>query len=349
MPTYRVGIIGLSWITAQQAPPGTHPVLGLAPPGTHASALARIPDATVVAGCDIDPGARASFVETWSSTWPDLAVHDDAATMLETEQLDIVTVATPDHLHGEIVRRAAASGVKGIFCEKPISHELSDADAMIEAIERHNVPVNVNFTRRWMPTYVAARERIRAGAIGDLVQVTIHFGGPRAMLWRNHSHFLDLMTYFAESDPAWVMAELESGHEGYGTAYRGDGGRSPELEPGLNAYIAWDNGVRGFLGGFKKAVQQVDVELIGSEGRIVVNDQGATELVQTELGLSATSIVPRGTVQGMEAGLRDLINAIETGEPVQSPPREARKTVAVIEAILRSQAAGNRRVEVERG
>lgn len=346
MPTYRVGIIGLSWITAQPAAAGTHPVLGLTPPGTHTSALARMPDTTVVAGCDIDAGARERFVENWSSTWPGLTVHDDAAAMLDTEQLDIVTVATPDHLHGDIVRNAVASGVKGIFCEKPLSHELADADAMIDAIEQHGIPVNVNFTRRWMPPYVAARERIRAGAIGELVNVTIHFGGPRAMLWRNHSHFLDLMTYFAESDPAWVMAELEAGHEDYGTSYRGDGGRSPELEPGVNAYLAYDNGVRGFLGGFKKAVQQVNVELIGSKGRIMVNDQGATELIPTELGLSATPIVPRGTVQGQEAALRDLIRAIETGEPVQSPPREARKTVAVIEAILRSQAAGNRRVEV---
>lgn len=349
MPTYRVGIIGLSWITTQPAAPGTHPVLGLTVPGSHAAALARIPATTVVAGCDIVPEARERFVETWSSTWPDLTVHDDATTMLDTEELDIVTVATPDHLHGDIVRRAAASGVKGIFAEKPLSHELADADAMIDAIERHGVPVNVNFTRRWMPPYVAARERIRAGAIGDLVQVTIHFGGPRAMLWRNHSHFLDLMTYFAESDPAWVMAELEAGHENYGTVYRGDGGRSPELEPGVNAYIAYDNGVRGFLGGFKRGAQQVDVELVGSEGRIVVNDQGATEVIQTERGLTATPIVPRGTVQGQEAALRDLIHAIETGEPVQSPPREARKTVAVIEAILQSQASGNRRVDVTPG
>jgi predicted dehydrogenase len=348
MPTYRVGIIGLSWITSQPASSGSHPVLGTAPPGSHAAALAAIPNVSVVAGCDIDPEARERFVETWDATWPGLATWDDAFAMLEGASLDIVTVATPDHLHGDIVQMAAASGVKGIFCEKPLSHELTDADAMIAEIERHHVPVNVNFTRRWMPPYVAAREAIRSGAIGELVQVTIGFGGPRAMLWRNHSHFLDLMTYFAESDPAWVVAELESGHEAYGTAYRGDGGRSPELEPGLNAYIAYDNGVRAFLGGMKRAVQEITVELVGTTGRIHANDRSATLFAPGENDMAATPIALRATVQGIQAALLDLIQAMETGKLVQSPPREARKTVAVIEAILQSQASGNCRVDVAR-
>jgi predicted dehydrogenase len=349
MSAYRVGIVGLSWITSEPARPGSHPVLGAAVPHSHLSALAAIPEVAVVAGCDISADARAAFLERWGDTWPEPHVYEDWREMLRSEDLDIVSVATPDHLHGDIVRAAAVSGVKGIFAEKPLSHELADADAMLDAIERHGVPVNVNFTRRWMPPYVAARERIRAGAIGDLVQVTIHFGGPRAMLWRNHSHFLDLMTYFADADPSWVVAELEPGMADYGTAYRGDGGRSPELEPGVNAYVAYDNGVRAFLNGFKRGAQQVGVELVGTEGRIVANDQGATELIQTERGVTATPIVPQGTVQGIQAALLDLIGAIETGEPVQSPPREARKTVAVIEAILQSQAAGNCRVDVARG
>jgi predicted dehydrogenase len=242
---------------------------------------------------------------------------------------------------------ACESGVRGIFCEKPISHELSDARSMIEAIERNGIVVNVNHTRRWSPVYVAAREAIRSGAIGDLRQVTIHFGGERAMLWRNHSHFLDLITFFAEGDPAWVVAELEPGFEEYGTSYRGDGGRSPELEPGVNAYIGYDNGVRAFLGGMKSAVQQISVDLVGSTGRIWANDQGAELIEQTERGLSTTSIIPQGTVGGMQAAIMNLLAAMENEQELQSPPREALKTVALIEGILASQAAGNCRVDLQ--
>ena len=349
MKTYRVGIVGLSWITSEPAKAGSHPVLGNAMPHSHLSALAAIPSVAVVAGCDIVPEACDRFAENWSGTWPGIRSYTDYEAMLRDEELEIVCVATPDHLHGAVVRAAAASGVRGIFCEKPISTHLGDVDAMIEAIERHGVVVNVNNTRRWVPPYVAAREAIRTGAIGTLSQISIHFGGPRAMLWRNHAHFLDLCSYFAEADPIWAMAELEHGFEDYGIRYRGDGGRAPELEPGVNAYIAYDNGVRAFLGGMKSATQQASVDLFGSEARIHANDGGAVIVRQAADGLATIPIVPKGSMQGMQAGIVDLLTAIETGREGQSSPREARKTVALIEAILASQAAGNVRVAVDRG
>jgi predicted dehydrogenase len=344
MSAHRVGIVGLSWITSEPAKPGTDPVLGLANPHTHLSALAAIPSVEVVAGCDISPAAVDLFTERWAGRWPGAKTYSDYREMLKNEQLDLVCVATPDHLHAAVVIAAAEAGVKAIFCEKPISHRLDDVDDMIAAIETHGVVVNVNNTRRWGPTYVAARAAIRAGAIGTLSQINVQHGGPRAMLWRNHSHTLDLVNFFAEANPIWAVAELEPGFENYGTEYKGDGGRSPEFEPGLNAYIAYDNGVRGFLAGMKRTAPQLGADLIGATGRIIVTDQAATLIEQTERGLSTTPILPSGTLGGMQAALVDLIAGLETGRPTQNPPREARKTVALIEAVLASQAAGNARI-----
>jgi predicted dehydrogenase len=187
MSAYRVGIIGLSWITSEPARPGSHPVLGNAVPHSHLSALATIPSVTVVAACDIVPAACDRFIENWGDRWPGVKTYADYAEMLREEDIDIVCVATPDHLHGDVVRTAATSGVSGIFCEKPISTHLDDVDTMIEAIERNNVVVSVNHTRRWMPVYVAAREAIRSGVIDDLSH---HSGGPRAMLGATTATFL---------------------------------------------------------------------------------------------------------------------------------------------------------------
>lgn len=155
------------------------------------------------------------------------------------------------------------------------------------------------------------------------------------MLWRNHSHFFDLFNYFAESNPSWVIGELEPGFENYGTSYGGNGGRDAHLEPGVNAYIAYENGVRGFLGGMKSATQQINVDLRGSTGRIVVDDQSASLIVVAEHGISATPIIPRGSRFGMHAAIADLINTLETGEAPQCPPSEARKTVILIEGCWR--------------
>jgi predicted dehydrogenase len=346
MSSYRVGIVGLSWITSEPANPGSHPVLGDAAPHSHLSALAAIPSATVVAGCDIVPEARNLFLQRWQEMWPGVKTYDDYAEMIRQERLDLICVATPDDRHGDVVRMAADAGVRAIFCEKPMSTHLADVDSMIEAIERNEAVATVNHTRRWMPSYVAAREKVRSGAIGDLVTIVVNFGGERAMLWRNQSHFLDLICYFAESDPAWVIAELEPGYENYGTAYRGDGGRNPDLEPSLNAYIVFRNGVRAFLGGMKHSTPQITVDLRGSTARIAVDDQAATLIKASDDGQTTVPIVPKGRTQGIQAALVDLITALETGREPQCPPREARKTVALIEGILASQAAGNARIEI---
>lgn len=346
MTPYRVGIVGLSWITSDPAGAATHPVLGTATPGTHLSGMANLPNVQVVAGCDISEAARERFIERWDATWPGLKVYDDYETMLAEVPLDIVAVATPDHLHGPVVKAAARSGVQAIFGEKPISTHTDEVDEMIATIEAHGIVVNINHTRRWVPTYVAAREVLHAGRIGDLVTIIGKHGGERAMLWRNSSHIIDIMNYFAEANPTWVMGELESALADYGTRYHGDGGRDASLEPAANAYWAYDSGVRAFLSGMKTAAPILEIELLGSKGTIFIDDQQARLEEWTEGGVVTSPIIPNGTMGGMQAAVADLLTALENGTPTQSPPREARKAVAIIEGILHSQANGNNRVDI---
>ena len=346
MTTYRVGIVGLSWITSDPAGPATHPVLGTAQPGTHLSGMANLPNVQVVAGCDIVPEARERFIERWDNTWPGLVAYDDYERMLTEVPLDMVAVATPDHLHAPVVKAAANAGVKAIFCEKPISTHIDEVDEMIAAIEAKGIVVNVNHTRRWGQTWVAAREALRAGKIGELTTVIGKFGGERAMLWRNSSHIIDIMNYFVDGNLIWVVGELEDAHKDYGTRYHGDGGRDASLEPAANAYWAYDNGVRAFLSGMKTSAPILQVELVGSKGTIFVGDQQARMEVITEDGVATTPIIPSGTMGGMQAAVADLLSSLENGTPTQSPARDARKAVQIIDGILQSQASGNNRVDL---
>jgi predicted dehydrogenase len=346
MTQYRVGIVGLSWITTDVSGPGTHPVLGDAMPGTHLSGMARIPEVQVVAGCDISAEARDRFLERWSGVWPDLLVFDDYHAMLQDVPLDIVAIATPDNLHGPVLKAAVDAGVRAIFCEKPISTHTDEVDEMIAAVEAAGTVVNVNHTRRWNPSWVSAREELRAGRIGELVTIIGKFGGERAMLWRNDSHLIDIMNYFADANPIWVVGELEPAHANYGTRYHGDGGRDAALEPAANAFWAYDSGVRAFLSGMKTAVPILEVELIGSKGTITVNDSQAWIREATDNGVMTSPILPGYSMVGMQAAVVDLFTSLETGAEPQSPPREARKAVAIIEGILESQANGNNRIDI---
>jgi predicted dehydrogenase len=78
-----------------------------------------------------------------------------------------VIIASPTHLHTEMVEVAAAAG-KHILCEKPISHDLGPTYDAIEAVRTAGVKLQVGFHRRFDPDYRAAREKISAGHIGEV-------------------------------------------------------------------------------------------------------------------------------------------------------------------------------------
>ncbi len=355
-PRVRAAIIGLSWIGADPAQAASAPVLGTATPGTHASAMATIPEIEVVAGCDIFPAAREQFVARWGSVWPGARVYEDFRELFAKEQVDLVSIVTPDNLHKPVLDAALAAGVKAVFCDKPLSISLAEADEMVLAVRKAGVPMSVNYGRRWYPEYVEARRLVRSGAIGDLVQVSIEAGGPRAMLWRIHTHSIDLLTYFADAEPSWVFADLEPGMEDYGTEYRGDGGRTASLEPGVNAYITYANGVRGILAGWKAIPQDYVVHVVGTRARIVLDVEGS-RIIETPRSdnrapdatlpnPATTTITPSYSVAGMPAALRELLGAMTSDRPLISSGETARRTVAITDAILRSAAQGNVRVPV---
>ena len=349
MSPHRIALIGLSWIVADPAGPASDPVLGTALPYSHASALAAIPDAHVVAGCDIVPGARETFLNRWGPRWPGLRVYDDYREMLATEKPDVVGIATPDHLHGGPVLASVDAGVTGILCEKPLATSLEEADRLVKAIEDAGIVANINYTRRWMPEWVEARRAVRDRDIGKLSQIVAQTGGPRAMLYRNHTHVIDLVCYLADSPPSWVIAELEPGFDDYGLDYRGDGGNDPNTEPGANYYIAFENGVRAYVSGMKDTLAgDLVVHLTGPEGRLVVDLEGSrihtmySEDIRTKPAFPTIKpITPRWTVGGFQAAWIDLLTALEDGHEVASSPPSARQTVALTEAILLSQQRGN--------
>ncbi|MEZ4624346.1 MAG: Gfo/Idh/MocA family oxidoreductase [Thermomicrobiales bacterium] len=69
--------------------------------------------------------------------------------MLANEEIDLLSIVTPDHLHADSFVAACEAGVKGIYCEKPISTTLEDADRMIAAAEASG-------TRWWSTTPAAS-------------------------------------------------------------------------------------------------------------------------------------------------------------------------------------------------
>ena len=293
--------------------------VGLTSIGTrHVLGMVGDPRVTLVAGCDdgfaFNAGKTAaevgaSFKASYANEFPDLRIYTNHRDMLAAHpDLDILTVAVSDHRHADIVVDAANSGhVKAIFCEKPLATTMEDTERMLQACERNGVIISVDHTRRFLPIWRYTKEQlVDKGAIGAVQYLIARLHGPRAMMWRNGTHIIDCLLWFADARPKWVVGDFEDGYEDY-THYgqRGaDGGKNPDLEPAANGahsadtrihsaliplykpnescapdtgYIVFENGVKAvYLGGHKNTPANVKMtlEVVGSKGRVIVDNAG---------------------------------------------------------------------------
>ena len=136
-------------------------------PCTHAGGFSALPSVRLSAGCDIDPKRLQKFGKRWNVT----GLYTNYGEMLEKENLDVLCIATWTPLHASMAIQAAKSGVKGIFCEKPIAIDLRQAQKMVRICKSRNIPLIINHERRWDFYYQQARKLIRSGKIGEVKTV----------------------------------------------------------------------------------------------------------------------------------------------------------------------------------
>lgn len=141
----------------------------------HVPAYDVVPDRYIVVGM-ADPTPERLELGRAAARLTDSQVHLEAAELLAREDIDVVDVCTPQHLHRDLVVAAARAG-KHILCEKPIAAAPADARAMITAARESNVVLAVVHNYLFFPEIVAARQLIAAGRIGDIRTVTVDMLG----------------------------------------------------------------------------------------------------------------------------------------------------------------------------
>lgn len=130
----------------------------------HVQVLDAVPEAELVACCDLDPDVE-SRLPTGVSFFADLN------RLLATRKVEAVFVCTPQEQHLRVVERCLDAGLP-VFCEKPIAHDLDDADAIIGITRRTGGRLAVGHTMRFEPDYVALARSVHGGEIGDPVSMS---------------------------------------------------------------------------------------------------------------------------------------------------------------------------------
>jgi predicted dehydrogenase len=92
----------------------------------------------------------------------------DWRSVVEDPEIDIIDIATPNHLHAEIAIAAAAAG-KHIISEKPLARSGEEAKTMYDAVKNAGIVHMVAFNYRRTPAVALAKKYIEEGALGDIL------------------------------------------------------------------------------------------------------------------------------------------------------------------------------------
>jgi predicted dehydrogenase len=139
--------------------------------------LIQVAPVEVVSLCDVDSKLLADAAEMVSrrqASKKKPRTYGDYRQMLKEKDLDLVLIATPDHWHALPMIEACKAGAD-IYCQKPISVDVVEGRAMLEAARKYNRVVQVGTQRRSTPHLMEARDQIiREGKLGKIAYVEIY-------------------------------------------------------------------------------------------------------------------------------------------------------------------------------
>lgn len=95
--------------------------------------------------------------------------YADYRDLLNDKDIDVVCIATPDHWHAKQVLDSLKAG-KHVYCEKPMTHHISEAFDVIDAWKKSGLVVQVGVQSTSMPIWNEVRELVNAGKLGKIVQ-----------------------------------------------------------------------------------------------------------------------------------------------------------------------------------
>lgn len=136
----------------------------------------------IVAVAEVD---RAKAEELRGKECPNAELYEDYTQIFARDDIDALIIAVPDHWHAKIAIEATKTG-KAIYCEKPLSHTITEGQAIVRAVEQSGVTFLVGTQQRSDANFRLACELVRNGRLGEIKRVVVNvmekgrLGGPFA-------------------------------------------------------------------------------------------------------------------------------------------------------------------------
>lgn len=143
--------------------------------------LLKVPGVEVIALCDV---WDESFKQTQNKLPKQVASTKVFQQVLDQKDIDAVLIAAPDHWHVPMTVAACEAG-KDVYVEKPLTHDLSEGKAVLEAGAKSKRIVQVGTQQRSMPHIAHARDLIQSGKIGQVLKVRMSWNRNADRVKRN--------------------------------------------------------------------------------------------------------------------------------------------------------------------
>ncbi|MGO0578054.1 Gfo/Idh/MocA family protein [Ornithinimicrobium panacihumi] len=313
--------------------------------------------------------------------WAEAAT--DWRDVVEREDIDIVDVCTPGHLHAEVALAALAAG-KHVLVEKPLANTVAECEQLVAAAASSAGRSMLGFNYRRVPALALARQLIADGRIGEVRQARLAYlqdwltDAAAPMTWRLRketagsgalgdlgSHAVDQLQWLLDERVTAARGELRT----FMTEREGDAGREPvTVDDAAWATLHTRSEVVASLEVSRVAAGRknaLSVELYGTAGSIRFDLERLNELVLTEgtgPTAGATQVLvteddhpyveawwPPGHTLGWDhtftSQTADLLRAIRTGGEVAPTFEDGLAVQRVLAAIETSNERGGAPVD----
>jgi UDP-N-acetylglucosamine 3-dehydrogenase len=307
------------------------------------------PDVDLVAIAEIDADRAAQAARKFGAK----RTYADFREMLAKEQLDMVSVCTPNYLHCQMATTVARLGIH-LMLEKPVATSVAQALKIRQAVRKGAGQCMVGFTHRFLDGNILARQMVKEGKIGEPFMIRVRFAhrGPQPG-WAMSDWFyrrkksgggamLD-MGIHAMDLSRFLVGEVDSVFGLVGTLRK-------EIEVDDNAVVGLKfagNRAMGYIEvGWTSGPGFTGVEIYGDEGALLVDYGRGMELIQG-------SVAPDGAVQdsrrmlevqvtagGWVREMETFINCIRDGVPTPITIDDGVAATAIAEAISQSAETG---------
>jgi len=308
----------------------------------------NIPEAELVAVVDKDEEAAKKLAKEF-----ELKMYfKDYREALDWGKFDAIIITTPTFTHKAITVNAAKAE-KHIFCEKPMTLTLKEADSMIQETKRAKVKLQVGFMRRFDRGFLAAKEKVKEGAIGEPLLIKSTGRGPElppewawdikkssGMLAEVGSHDFDTLRWFVEGE----FEKIDAFAGNYKCSQIKE--RYPDFYDHAVVIAQFQNGRLGMLDVGCPVGYGYDarMELLGTKGVIFVGKIKDNQVMVCTKGSGAVSSIYNSWKSRFKDAyideLRHFIDVIKRDEEPFVTGEDGKKVVEAVAAANKSIQIG---------